>query len=159
MKRLGLLLAATFTLAMLAPAVASAGVGTIAMNGSAPCNVTFNYTGSIPGNGSLDNFESDECDFNFPSPYLPLKIEAGNVLPATFTGTSTSGTATISGTPIEITIASGMIWCNYNLTTSPTGSYFSGNFFSVTGGAASRISGSFLCPVTLPTISISGILP
>jgi len=158
MKRLGLLVAATFTLAILAPVAASAGVGTIEMNGSAPCNITYTYGGSVPGSGALSGFESDECAFNMTTLNLPTKIENLSSVGATLTGTPGSGSVTIDGPDLRVTMG-GLVTCRYELTTLPTGSYLPDYFYTTVSGTAEKFAGSFLCPASITQIYVEGSLP
>lgn len=157
-KKLGLLFALAFTLVGLAPAVASAGEGTIEMNGNPACSITYTYGGSIPGSGALSGFESDGCEFVYPTLTFPVKIENLSSIGATFTGSPGSGSVTIDGL-MTITMASGAVTCRYSLTTPPTGSYTSNYFSTTASGTATRIAGGFLCPINLTPINIEGTLP
>lgn len=158
MKRLGLLLAATFTIAALAPAAASAGEGTISMNGSEPCNVAYTYGGSIPGSGALSGFESETCDFDIGL-VVPMTVTNTSSISATFTGTPGSGSVSISGIiRISFGTAPFVFDCRYSTTSMPTGSYVADSF-STTSGTAAKISGGGLCPSALTQVEIEGSLP
>ena len=153
-KRLGLLLAAMFAIAVFAPAVAAAGEGTIEVDqDGTPCPITYDYTGSIPGTGDIENIESDGCTYEG----IPIEILSDSAITATLTGTSSAGTASISGT-VHARIF-GVIDCYYSITVPPSGTY-TGTTFTTSGGTAVSVPpSSGLCPTPLTPISVQGTLP
>lgn len=149
-------------------ASATSGDGAINIDNGDDCPFTFNYTGTVPGSGGVDDIQtnpapnSDECTFDtgiFGTLPIDIVADADTDVDADFTG----GTLTVTG-KIHANIA-GLIDCYYVIDApGATGSY-TGSTASppVTGsatGSATRVApSSSLCPPTLSPVTISVNIP
>lgn len=111
------LFAATFVFAGVATgsAMALTGTGDVVIDGGEPCPVTYTYTGSVPGSGSIDDMDATGCEYEG----IAIDIDPTRTsLSATFTGSASAGTLDLGG-QLSVTVLGGLFGCVYN--TAATG--------------------------------------
>jgi hypothetical protein len=154
-------------------AYADSGTGDITIDSGDPCPFTFDYDGTVPGNGGVNDIQtnpdpdSDECTFDtgiFGTLPIDIAADSDTDVNADFSG----GTLTVTGN-IHANIA-GLIDCYYEIDSpGATGSYTGSSASppvsgSATGSASIRVSppapaSSGLCPDPLSPVTISVNIP